>query len=81
MSMKRIGFFQKWNAEAGAPEFSISKAQMVIFTLFSMGYIWKKYVTDGAEITTDGLLLVCLLLAASFAPKLLKDIIDRYFKK
>lgn len=69
----KIGFFQKWNEDAQRNEFSVTRLQMLLFTLFDAFFVYQYYITEGNEITVNSLVLVVILLAAAYTPKAIKD--------
>jgi hypothetical protein len=72
----KIGFFQKWNEEAGRNEFSVTRLQMILFTLFDVFFVYQYYITEGNEITVNSLVLVVILLTAAYTPKAVQDFTD-----
>jgi hypothetical protein len=72
----KIGFFQKWNDKAKMKEFSITRLQMALFTVFAGFFIYQFYITEGNSVTVNSIVLVLVLLAGAFAPKALKDFSD-----
>jgi len=74
--MKKIGFFSKYNREAGVSEFSITRLQMALFTLFDMFFAYQYFITEENPVTANSIVLILVLLAAAYAPKALKDFSD-----
>jgi drug/metabolite transporter superfamily protein YnfA len=72
----KIGFFEKWNPEAGQKEFSITRVQMVLMTLFAMFFTYQYFVTEGNPISVNAIFLVLVLLLSAYVPKALKDLTD-----
>lgn len=76
---KQIKFLQTWNKDADAPEFSITRLQMAVMSLFTMVFtVWYHCKN---EITWESISLVLVLLIASFTPKTLKEIVQLYKKR
>ena len=75
--MKKIKFFQTWNKEAKALEWSLTRLQMAVMTGFSMLFITFYHIKH--EASTESILLALVLLVASFTPKALKDLIEKRF--
>ena len=71
--MKKIGFFEKWNKDAGVREFSMTRLQMALFTLFAMFFIYQFFVTEGNPVTVNSIVLVLVILAGAYTPKAIKD--------
>lgn len=76
----KIGFLQKWNTEANCVEFSITRLQMAICTLFALFFTYQYYVTEGNSITINSITLILVLFAAAFSPKMIKEIIEKKIK-
>jgi hypothetical protein len=74
--MKKIGFFEKWNKDAGMKEFSLTRLQMAIATLFAFFFIYQYYITESHTITVNSLVLLLILLVFAVAPKHIKDFMD-----
>lgn len=74
--MKTIGFFQKWNKDAQTFEFSITRLQMVLFTIFTGFFTYQFYITEGNSVTINSIVLILILLSAGFFPKVIKDFVD-----
>ncbi|MBS3777305.1 MAG: hypothetical protein KGY70_19080 [Bacteroidales bacterium] len=74
--MKKISFFEKWNRDAGVKEFSLSRLLSALFAAFTAFFIFQFYIVEGNEVTVNSVVLVLVLLTASFMPKALKDYTD-----
>jgi len=74
--MKRIGFWEKWNKEAGLKELSLTRLQMTIFTIFAMFFIYQYFITESNEPTVNAIFLVIVILLGAFAPKAIKDLAE-----
>jgi 4-hydroxybenzoate polyprenyltransferase len=72
----KINFFEKWNAEANCKEFSITRVQMILATLFAFFFVYQYFVTEGNEITVNAIVLVVMLFTFAVAPKAIKDFND-----
>jgi hypothetical protein len=72
----KLGFFEKWNQDAGAKEFSITRLQMAFFTVFAAFFIYQYYITEENSVTINSLVLVIIILLGAFVPKALKDFSD-----
>lgn len=72
----KIGFFEKWNKDAGMKEFSMTRLQMAFLTLFTLFFIYQFYITESNEVTINSIVLILILLTASFVPKAIKDFQD-----
>jgi len=73
-NIKKIGYFETWNSEAGMIEKSSSRLQslLVLLYLFFLNFV---YWSDGGNFSDWGFLTFNLLmLVAAFTPKYLKDI-------
>jgi len=71
--MKRIGFFERWNREAGVKEFSITRLQMLLATLYAFFFVYQYYITEGNDVTINSITLVVMLFVFAAAPKAIKD--------
>lgn len=69
----KIGFFEAWNKEAGLVEFSITRVQMILMTLFVMFFSYQYFVTEGNPITINAITLIVVFLFGAYFPKTLKD--------
>jgi len=78
---KKIGFLEKWNEPAQKIEFSITRLQMAVITVFALIFTWYYFIVKGTEVTWNNILLIVILFAAGFSPKILKDIIDKVKSK
>jgi hypothetical protein len=74
--MRSIGFFETWNKEAGLKEFSITRLQMAVFTVYDMFFAHQYFIYKGNEITFNSVLLLIVLLVGAFAPKAIKDFVN-----
>ena len=74
--MKKIGFLEKYNKDAGIKEFSMTRLQMILFTLFTAFFIWQFYIVEGNEVTINSIVLILVMFSASFFPKAIKDFQD-----
>ena len=74
--MKKIGFFEKWNKEAGMVEFSMSRLIMIIVVAFSMFFTYQYYITEAKEVTINSIMLIVIFLVFAVAPKAIKDFSD-----
>jgi len=72
----KIGFFEKWNVSANCKEFSITRMQMALATLFDFFFVYQYFVTEGNEITANAIVLILVLLTFAVAPKAIKDFSD-----
>lgn len=70
----KIGFFETWNAEAQRVEFSITRVQMLLSTLFDFYFIWQFFIVKNKPATWDNLLLTLILILLAIAPKAVKDL-------
>jgi len=79
--MKKIGFFQKWNKEAGVPEFSMTRLLQILILIyvffFDFHYV-NLILKSGQDvvISLNFIFLNIVFLIAVFFPKYLKDLID-----
>lgn len=74
--IKKIGFFETYNKEAGVKEFSITRLQMMLATLFAFFFVYQFYVTEGSSVTVNSIVLVVMLFVFATAPKAIKDFTD-----
>lgn len=74
--MKKIGFLETWNKNSQTKEFSITRLQMVIATLFGFFFVYQYYITEDHTITVNSLVLVLILLVFAVTPKHVKDFMD-----
>jgi len=74
--MKKIGFFEKWNEDAGVKEFTSTNLQMILATLFDFFFAYQFYITEGNEVTVNSIMLFVIFLVFATAPKALKDFSD-----
>lgn len=69
----KIGFFETWNKEAGMVEFSITRVQMILMTLFDMFFIYQYFVIKEQPITVNSITLIVVLMIVTYSPKAIKD--------
>jgi uncharacterized membrane protein len=72
----KIGFFEKWNKDAGVKEFSITRLQMALATLFAFFFVYQYYITEGNSVTINSIMLIVILFIFAVAPKAIKDFSD-----
>lgn len=72
-----IGLFQTYNEKAGKVEWSMTRVQMAIFTLFAMAFLWFFFIEKGNDVNMNNILLTLLLLLTAVAPKAVKDLSDK----
>ena len=72
----KIGFFEKWNTDAGMKEFSITRLQMILGTLFVFFFAYQFYITEANSVTVDSIMLIVIFLVFAVAPKAIKDFSD-----
>jgi uncharacterized membrane protein len=72
----KIGFFEKWNKDAGVKEFSITRLQMTLATLFAFFFVYQYYITEGNSVTINSIMLIVILFIFAVAPKAIKDFSD-----
>ncbi len=74
--MKKIGFFEKYNREAGVIESSSSRLLTIALVIFDMLFTYQYFITENNPVTASSILLVVVLFTAAFSPKALKDFTD-----
>ena len=74
--MKKIGFFEKWNRDAGVKEFSVTRLQMILATLFVFFFTYQFYIVEGKSVTVNSIMLIVIFLVFAVAPKAIKDFSD-----
>lgn len=74
--MKKIGFFEKYNREAGVIESSSSRLLTIALVIFDMFFTYQYFITENNPVTASSILLVVVLFTAAFSPKALKDFND-----
>ena len=72
----KVGFFEKWNTDAGMKEFSITRMQMILATLFVFFFAYQYYITEANKVTINSIMLIVIFLVFAVAPKAIKDFSD-----
>ena len=74
--MNRINFFEKWNRDAGVKEFSVTRLQMILATLFVFFFTYQFYITEENSVTINSIVLIVIFLVFAAVPKAVKDFAD-----
>lgn len=74
--MKKIKFFEKYNKEAECKEFSVTRLQMAVLTVFTMIFSLWYFVWSDHEVTLESVALILVFLIGCYTPKALKDFMD-----
>jgi hypothetical protein len=72
----KIGFFEKYNQDTKDKEFSITRVQMLLATLFDFFFIYQYFITEKNDVTVDSIFLCIVILLFAAMPKAMKDLTD-----
>lgn len=71
--MNVIGLFQTVNKTTKEREWSMTRVQMAIMTLFNVAFLWWFYIVDANAVNMENIALTVVLLLTAVTPKALKD--------